>query len=281
MKQHNMFIRTCNTPGIGLFVGVILFSLFINLTKTEAQAKILFKPGEKVVFDAYYNLGFVWLHAGQGTFTASVTTYKQQPAYVFNATGVTFNGYDYIFRVRDTLTTIVDKQNIKPLWSRQKTHEGSYEAEILYHFNYDSNLVRGVKIRKDKKKHAVYSLKPDTRDMLSMIYFMRGIDFNRYKKGDLIPFSMVVDNEMHDLYVRYVDKEIVKLKSGRSFRCIVLSPLLLEGSVFSGGEGMKLYITDDRNRLPVYIESKVLVGKVKASLESYQNLQFPLTSEIK
>lgn len=281
MKQNKRLNGKASARKTWMLLLVLHLLFLATPIKTKAQVSILFKPGEKVVFDAYYNLGFVWLHAGQGTFTASATTFNKVPAYRFNATGVTFNGYDYIFRVRDTLTTLVERQSLKPLWSRQKTHEGNYEAEILYKFNYDSNLVRGVKIRKGREKQAVYNLKPDTRDMLSMIYFMRGIDFNRYKKGDLIPFSMIVDNEMHDLYVRYVDKEVIKLKSGRRFRCLVLSPLLLEGSVFSGGEGMKIYITDDRNRLPVYIESKVLVGKVKASLESYQNLQFPLTSEIK
>ncbi|MFB6341374.1 DUF3108 domain-containing protein [Saccharicrinis sp. FJH62] len=256
---------------------IILFSCIIQTLSAQQKT---FKSGEKVVFDAYYNWGFIWLNAGQAMFTASDTIFKGKDAYQMKATGVTYNGYDYLFKVRDTLISVISKDSLQPLWFTRKTNEGSYSAEITYNFDHETNLVNGTKKRKGKTEYASYILPENTKDIVSVIYYLREVDFTGMKENDRILFNLVVDNEMWELYVRYLGKKVIKLKSGRRFRCIVLAPLLLEGSVFSGGEGMKIFVTDDRNRLPVYIESKVLVGKVKASLISYENLKYPLSSEV-
>lgn len=259
------------------FLILIISGIWSHVTNAQHAT---FNSGEKVVFDAYYNWGFIWLHAGEAMFSASDTTYKNTGAYKMKATGITFNGYDRFFKVRDTLISVVDKETLNPLWFTRRTNEGKYSATLTYDFNHDTNIVHGTKESGGNTKHAQYYLPENTRDLISVIYYLRELDVKNMQKGDRILFNLVVDNEMWELYVRYQGKKVVKLKSGRKFRCIVLSPLLLEGSVFSGGEGMKIYVTDDRNKLPVFIESKVLVGKVKASLKSYKNLKYPLNSEV-
>lgn len=254
--------------------------LFLAVHISAQPRELTFNRGEKVVFDAWYNWGFIWLHAGKAMFSATDTIYKGEPAIKFKATGSTFKGYDRFFKVRDTLTSVVSRADLKPLWFMRNTNEGRYSADITYHFDYHTNSVSGTKVKGSKIETARHDLPENTKDMLSVIYYLRDLDFSNSITGDKIQFNMVVDNEMWDFYVRYLGKETIKLKSGRKFRCLVLSPLLLEGSVFSGGEGMKIFVTDDRNRLPVYIESKVLVGKVKASLDLAENLKYPLTSEV-
>lgn len=258
----------------------IFFFLILVNPNVSSQKELTFNSGEEVSFDVYYNWGFIWLHAGKAMFSATDTMYNNLPAYKFNATGISFNGYDRFFKVRDTLNSIVSADSLKPYWFSRSTNEGTYSARFIYNFDYQKRLVYGEKIRKHKTNKAIIALPENTKDMLSVIYYLRDIDFKNYRKNDRIKFNMVVDNELWELYVRYLGKETIELKTGKKFRCLVLSPLLLEGSVFSGGEGMKIYITDDRNRLPVYIETKVSVGKVKANIESYKNLKFPLTSEV-
>jgi hypothetical protein len=43
---------------------------------------------------------------------------------------------------------------------------------------------------------------------------------------------------------------------------------------------MKIYVSDDQNRLPIMIESPVSVGSVKAVLQSYEGLRFPMTAKV-
>jgi len=38
---------------------------------------------------------------------------------------------------------------------------------------------------------------------------------------------------------------------------------------------MSIWVTDDKNHLPLRIESPVIVGSVKADLKSYKYLKYP------
>lgn len=58
--------------------------------------------------------------------------------------------------------------------------------------------------------------------------------------------------------------------------CMKFSAMLIQGSVFNGGEKMVLWVTNDKNRLPVYIESPILVGSVRGTLIGISGNRYPL-----
>jgi len=88
---------------------------------------------------------------------------------------------------------------------------------------------------------------------------------------------MFLDNEVYEMYVRYLGKETIRTKYGK-FRAIKFKPLLIKGTIFEGGEKMTVWVSDDRNHVPIRIESPISVGSVKIDMISYKNLRYPLTS---
>jgi hypothetical protein len=117
------------------------------------------------------------------------------------------------------------------------------------------------------------------QDVLSAIYYSRNIDFSKAKIDDKIPFSLFLDYEVFNMYIRYLGKETIKTRYG-TFRTIKFKPLLVKGTIFEGGENMTVWVTDDQNRIPVRIESPIIVGKVKVDMMSYANIRYPLRSLI-
>ena len=117
------------------------------------------------------------------------------------------------------------------------------------------------------------------QDVLSSIYYARNIDFSKYKSGDKIPFSMFLDDESHNLYIRYIGKEVIKTRYGK-FHAIKFKPMLVKGTVFEGGEMMSVWVSDDPNHIPLRIESPISVGSVKVDMMGYRNLRYPLQSMI-
>jgi hypothetical protein len=115
------------------------------------------------------------------------------------------------------------------------------------------------------------------QDVLSAVYYSRNIDFNKYKVNDKINFSMFLDNEVYEMYIRYLGKETIKTKYGK-FKAVKFKPLLIKGTIFEGGEKMTVWVSDDRNHVPIRIESPISVGSVKIDMISYKNLRYPLTS---
>ena len=91
---------------------------------------------------------------------------------------------------------------------------------------------------------------------------------------------MLLDDKVYPLYIKYVGKEVIKTKFG-TYRAIKIAPLLIEGTMFSGGEKMTVYVTDDDNHIPVRIDSPIAVGSVKVDLASHKNLRHPLKALIK
>ena len=81
------------------------------------------------------------------------------------------------------------------------------------------------------------------------------------------------------MYVRYMGKEIIKTRYGK-FHTIKFKPLLVKGTLFEGGEKMTVWVSDDANKVPLRIESAIIVGSVKVDMMGYRNLRYPLTSLI-
>jgi hypothetical protein len=115
---------------------------------------------------------------------------------------------------------------------------------------------------------------------VSSIYYLRNIDFNKYKVDERIPFNLFLDNQVYNVYVKYLGKEMVKTQYG-TFNAIKFKPLLLKGTIFEGGEKMTIWVTDDLNHIPVRIESAIVVGSVKADMMSFKNLRYPLSALVK
>jgi hypothetical protein len=111
------------------------------------------------------------------------------------------------------------------------------------------------------------------------MYYARNINYENMKPGDKIPFSMFLDNQVYDLYIRYVGKETIKTKYGK-FRAIKIKPLLIKGTIFEGGEKMTVWVSDDANHIPVRVESPISVGSVKVDMMDFKNRRTPMSSLI-
>ena len=261
-----------------------LSCLIIPSIQVKAQCKEvnnLFQSGEKIYFDAYYNLAFIWLNAGLVTFSVDDVKKNGKDMYKLSAVGVTHKGYDKLFKVRDTFEVIVHPLTLEPLEYKQITNEGSYSAEHYYHFDKNKRKVN-MKIRREKEPWEEKTIDwPECfHDLLSMVYKARLIDFSKYKINDKIPINLIVDGENFELYIRYRGKEVIKNRDGKSYDCLKFSPLLVEGTIFNKGEHMTVWVTDDKNRVPIIVEAKILIGSVKAIFTGAEGLKFPIEAEI-
>ena len=108
-----------------------------------------------------------------------------------------------------------------------------------------------------------------------MIYKSRCIDFSQYKKDDKIPIKILLDNAVYDTYIRYFGIETIDFRGIAPIKCHKFKPYLIEGTIFTGGEDMTVWVTADENKIPIYIESKILVGNIKAVLTGTTGLKYP------
>jgi len=263
---------------------VVALLLVLGTLQSHGQCNDVnkaFKAGEDVRYHAYYNWGFIWLNAGQVSFTVDAIKVGKTPAYHLKAHGATYSSYDKLYKVRDTFETKVDRLHLEPFEFKRITNEGSYKANYLYKFNRKTRTINAsIQKEKEPRKNTSFTWKDCSFDLLTMVYKARNIDYSLYNTNEKIPISMVVDGEIHDIYIRYLGKETIKNRDGRKFRCLKFSPLLVEGTIFESGEDMTVWVTDDANRIPIIVEAKILIGSVKAVFISAKNTRHPITAEI-
>ncbi|WP_216616602.1 DUF3108 domain-containing protein [Marinifilum caeruleilacunae] len=259
-----------------VFIFMVLLSIFAGNSASAqcVEKNFAFEAGEKLTYRGYYNWGFIWVAAGEVILSVEQSKYQEKDAYKFYGTGKNLKAFDWFFHLRDTLTSYAERETLAPLYFDRRTHEAKYHAHHEYWFNYsDSTILSKIQKREKPEQLDTLANKPCTFDILSVAYYVRNLDFSKYKKGDKIPLSMLVDNEIHSLYIRYKGLETIKTKSGERFECLKFSPLLVKGTMFKGGEDMTVWLSNDDNRIPIQVEAKVLVGSVKGILDSYEGLR--------
>ena len=231
-----------------------------------------FTVGEKVSFTVYYAVAGIYVNAGTASFSSTLETLNNRPVYHITGEGKTNSSYDWIYKVRDKYETYIDTSTMQPLKFVRNVNEGGYKKYQNITFNKTTNTAVAT--------DGVFKVPACVQDVVSSMYYARNIDFSKLQPGDRIPFSMFLDNEIFNMYIRYMGKETIKTKYGK-FRAIKIKPLLLKGQIFEGGENMNVWITDDANHIPVRVESPLVVGKVKIDMMSHENLRHPLSSLVK
>lgn len=230
-----------------------------------------FQNGEVIVYNLYYSVLGIYANAGTASFTATLEKLNNKPVYHVVGEGRSNSSYDWIFKVRDRYETYFDTATLKPYKFIRNVDEGGYKKYENVTFDQENN--------KAVTTTGTFNVPDCIQDVVSSIYYARNIDFNKYKPGDKIPFQMFLDNEIYSLYIRYLGKETVKTKYGK-FNAIKFKPLLVKGTIFSGGEKMEVWVSDDGNHIPLRIESPITVGSIKVDMMQYRNLKHPFTSKI-
>lgn len=246
---------------------VLLVIPHIALAQTAVVQNNAFQPTEKISYTVYYNVIGIYINAGTATFTTSSERFQDNDVFHVVGEGTTNSKYDWIFKVRDRYESYFSSANLQPIKFIRHVNEGKYKKHEEVVFNPETNTAVTNK--------GVYKVPENVQDVISIMYYARNINYDQYKPGDKIPFSMFLDNKVYNMYIHYRGKETVKTKYGK-FSAIKLKPLLLKGNIFDGGEKMTIWITDDANHIPVRIESPISVGSVKVDLMHYENLKYPL-----
>lgn len=230
-----------------------------------------YKGGERLLFKVYYNMGFLWIYAGNAVFTIQDKEIGGEKLYHIKGDGKTASSYEWFYKVRDLYESYIDQETLLPVRFIRNVNEGGLK------FNQDVSFNHATHIATSAGKP--YPIPNCTQDVLSAIYYARSIDYSKYKPGDKIPFDMFLDDKVYPLYIKYLGKERIQTKRG-VFNTIKIAPLLIEGTMFSGGEKMTVWVSDDKNHVPVRVSSPIVVGSIKVDLMEYDNLRNPFTSVV-
>ncbi len=225
---------------------------------------VAFKRGEILKFRIHY--GFV--DAGEAVLEVKkeVKDIGGRPSYHVVGTGRTLGAFDWFFKVRDRYESVIDERAMVPWLFIRRVNEGGYIINQNVSFDHYRDSARSEK--------KTISIPENTQDLISAFYYARTIDFSNAQIGDQFHISGYLDDQIIPLNLKFLGREEVKTKHG-NFRCLKLRPMLQEGRVFKEQEDMTVWVSDDKNHIPVRVQTNILIGSIKMDLTSFENLANP------
>lgn len=227
-----------------------------------------FGYGETLTYDVNYK----FVTAGRGIMKVGEkpATVSGRPTYNITFDVKTTAAFDKVFKVRDHYQTYIDVDGIFPWRFEQQVREGKYSRDFAANIDQRANMARTTE--------GAFKVSPYVHDILSAFYYVRTVDIGKMKKGQSFLLKNFYGKKAHDLRVRILGKERVKVTAG-TFDCVIVEPLVVEGGLFKNEGRILVYMTDDERKIPVKVSTKVLIGSIDSELVSYSGTRGPIAAK--
>jgi hypothetical protein len=249
---------------------ILLFPLWFLIHTVPVQIPEtakgpVFKTGEVLK----YRMRYGFITAAEATLQIQDTDIKfnDRPVYHLIAQGNTSGTFDIFYKVRNRYDSYIDQEEMLPYFYTESIREANYRRTDKVRFYQDENKVVANK--------GTFKGADRTFDLVSAYYFARSLDMNEISVGEKIKINYFLDDGVNELEIKYLGKERVKTALGY-FNCLKFSPTIQPGRVFRKDSKFYLWITDDRNRIPVKAQSDILVGSISMEITSVKGLKYPL-----
>jgi len=256
----------------GLFSILFLMS-FVN-TENQTTTEKPFKAGEYFKFKVSYSR---FLSAGYATLELTESVYQGRQVYYAKGFGTNTGLSKVFFKVKDHYQSYFDKETGKPYMALRDVSEGSYKRKQEAYFNTETNKVLFKDFTKNREEFIDVS--DNVHDVISAFYYLRNHkNIDKLQPGQAIDLDMFFDDDILKFRLKFLRIEKIKTKFG-SVSSIVFKPLVQKGRVFKEKESLTIWISADKNKIPLRVKADLAVGSISMDLHQYKGLKSSFLSD--
>jgi hypothetical protein len=225
--------------------------------------------GERLVFDVSYGP----ITAGEATMAITRTdTIRGRNTHRIEFSVNSLSSFDWIYTVRDKYLTFIDVEAVAPLRFEQHIREGTYKYDFTAEFDPPT--------RTAKTQQGSYPIPEYVYDILSAFYYARTLDYSAMKVGEFVMLNNFHKDKAYDLRVKFLGRQELDVAAG-TFNTLVVEPLIMEGGLFKAEGRIVIWLTDDERKMPIRVNTKVVIGSIDVELREYSGLAGPLPSRVR
>ncbi|MGC9342388.1 MAG: DUF3108 domain-containing protein [Bacteroidales bacterium] len=241
---------------------ISIFFLLMTVVASSQESQNRFVSGERLRFVIHYGP----IDGGYVDAELNKVLFEGKEVYHSKMLAKTIGLADKLYKVRDEYQAWFDPLTLLPYKSIRDINEGRYtKYNVVRYFHSDLYVVN---IDQD-----TFEVSPDIRDMVSVFHYIRNKDFDNMQYDEVIKVNTFFDNELFPFDMRYRGTEEVKTRLG-TFDCIKLVPYVEPGRIFNSEDDMTIWLSNDRNRVPIRVRFDLKVGSVKCDLVEYSGLKY-------
>jgi len=187
-----------------------------------------------------------------------------------NMKGYTAGMVGWFSTIDNEWFSLIDTTTGLPYKFNRKIIENTYKKTESTTFDRAKNMVY-VTVKTDTSSYEVkdYPIDNQSHDIISAYFAFRFYDFEDIRKKDTLTIPFFLDDKLYQFKMRYVGKKKIKTIFGKK-KALVISPILPPNKMFSSGESIKVYFSDDKYRIPLKMQASLVIGSITAILDEYK-----------
>ena len=263
----------------------IVITALISLFATLSLSAQVYHPGEQLDYRVAYKAKLV-PNTEMATVTVQTTldTLDGKSVYRVMGLGKIMPEYRWFYNLEDRYDILVDTLSKRTQRFESNIREGDYTFRSHYRYDWDSLKVHTwAQSRQRTPRTKTLELTERSMDPVSLYFNLRSIDASTLKEGKEYNLEMVLEDTIKVLKYRLLGREVCRVPQKGKFRTIKLACTLgtSEGFSFTAGSEFYIWITDDKNKFPVMLESPIIVGSIRAYISDFKGLKYPLDCKVK
>ncbi len=257
---------------------IVFILLVIHLTCAAGQnmrqiENNAFQKGETLNYRLYYDSflpGYITVGDGSMKINENNVTIGNRNTMQITGTARSRRFFNLFFRVDNHYETYIDEKALIPWYFMRDVSEGGYKRNESTTFNhYDNQASFNGK---------TISTPDYIQDIISAFYFARTFDYSNIEPGDEFEVSFLFKDSVYITKIVFEGREKIKTRMG-DINTMRFKPKIKTGSEFEQPWPMTLWISDDKNKIPVLFETRVIVGFAKMEIAGYKGLKHPFTAK--
>lgn len=217
---------------------------------------------ETLNYQIVYHWGIIWKHAASATLNISSVGDK----YHSSLCARTISWADKIYRVRDTLTSVIDKDELVPIRYVKSSHEGKDVGRDVVNFTRSEGNTHGQCIvyrPKTSPRTASLNVKGKAYDMLSVFYMLRSLNYETFSKTRVYTSTIFSGRKQERLNIKYVGIENVKLRDKSVHNAYHIKFSFTQDGRTKSSDDIDTWISTDSLRIPLMMLGKLPIGEVR------------------
>jgi hypothetical protein len=251
---------------------IILFCSFTISGEFRTIPNDSFRAGESYDYKVKY--GFLTIGEAEVDVDEKIYLINSRPCYKVNVLGKTA-GLTDVFKVRNTYRSYVDTLAFIPHKFIYSARENTYKRDQVMSFDHQKNEV----VKTEKEESKTFNVPNNIQDVISGYYFLRTIDFSKFSIGQTVTSPLFFDENLYQMKIKYAGKGIVHTRFGK-MRVLKLNPILPKNDLFKSENAIRIWVSDDKNRVPLKIEVDFSFGTIDMEIKNYKGVKYPFVWKV-
>lgn len=234
---------------------------------------------ERLVYTVSYRAA-MWPNTDMGTVVLTVDEDEADgvPALRISARATVKGMFSWFYKLDDRYHSWLRSSDMRPVKAEAELLEGDYRFSSAFVYDWDEGVSYNAfrDHRNPEATEVAVELAGEAMDGISLFYTLRMHDIAAYEPGQSKTLALLLKDTVRFIKYTYHGREVREVRGlGRvntlKFSCQLVNDV---ADSFEEGSEFFVWISDDGNKVPVFLESPLRVGSVRARLVEYGGLMY-------